>query len=141
MERRCSRIAAFVINCHKVFLFFEKKIQFFKKQFWKKILKKIYFHFFFWNKTGKIIEKKVKQIFFRIFSRIVFEKLKKKFAELKCHTQLGNARVKVRGRAAVKINEWPECPMAEYPTGLEDLVNWLGIQFQFTWMPNAWIPN
>ena len=26
----------------------------------------------------------------------------------------------------------PECPMAEYPTGLEGLVNWLGIQFQVT---------
>ena len=25
--------------------------------------------------------------------------------------------------------------MAEYPTGLEGLVNWLGIQFQVTWMP------
>ena len=40
----------------------------------------------------------MKSFFSIFFQEIIFEKLKKKFAVLKCHTQLSNARVKRRDR-------------------------------------------
>ena len=73
--------------------------QFFKKHFWKKNLKKTFFHLFYSNFFNIISEKKVKIFFFHIFfSKMFFEKLNFYFSKKAklvtfCH-HLGKARVK-----------------------------------------------
>ena len=83
-----TRIAELWQNVTKIAFFWKIKIQFLKKHFWIKNLKKKYFYLFLWNN----IEKKVKKGFFKFFFPKIFFLNRKKKTVLKCHTHLGNAR-------------------------------------------------